>query len=191
VSEELENVGHCEGCGEIVLAEPFGGHTVAEPDKHGDPIPVPCGPIHLVRDISDENARLAAENEALRKELEQAREAIRWLYLLCQHYEQGVVATTGDPRGDGKIVVYGKDITTAVRASRSGERRVEGCSKCGSTEIATIYHRFEYDCGWSDKTKVDHEHLHRHCRGCSYDWCDPITLHAAAWTESEKGEEGK
>lgn len=53
----------------------------------------------------------------LRAELDAAREAIRWLYLLCQHYEQGVVAATGDPRGDGKVVIYGKDITGAVRAA--------------------------------------------------------------------------
>lgn len=59
--DDLEKVGHCEGCGEIVFQELHGGHTRAEPDKDGSPVPVQCGPVHLIRDVEDEaRARVAA-----------------------------------------------------------------------------------------------------------------------------------
>lgn len=47
----------------------------------------------------------------------------------------------------------------------------EMCCKCGSTNIATSWHKNKYQCahyvgGFSD----DSEHLHKTCRNCGYDW---------------------
>jgi hypothetical protein len=50
------------------------------------------------------------------------------------------------------------------------------CVKCGGTDISTRWDRHESDCTWSSRRDpgIDHEHLHRHCRTCSYGWGDPI-----------------
>jgi len=61
------------------------------------------------------------------------------------------------------------------------------CRKCGSTDIYTAYHKQGCSdpkcscaaCGWNDHAKRHTEHLHRHCRGCSWDWTEDV-LDAAA-----------
>lgn len=51
--------------------------------------------------------------------------------------------------------------------------RVLVCCKCGGTEIHTAWHRGDEDCLWGDRQKPRSEHLHYHCRRCSYDWTGP------------------
>lgn len=53
------------------------------------------------------------------------------------------------------------------------------CVKCRGTDISTTFHKGAgyYDgCGGSVKRRHsmrDGEHLHRTCRTCQWDWCDP------------------
>lgn len=52
------------------------------------------------------------------------------------------------------------------------------CVKCGGTDISTRWDGNKYDCTWSSRrdpgTQDGKEHLHRHCRNCSYGWGDPV-----------------
>lgn len=98
----------CPWCGET-LTDQIHNRQISHLIECGD---AANAEMHAARTDID---KLAEHAKALKFRLDEAEDAIRWLYLLCQHYEQGVVATTGDPRADGKIVVYGKDITSAVR----------------------------------------------------------------------------
>jgi len=56
------------------------------------------------------------------------------------------------------------------------------CAKCGGIDISTRWDRFQTSCSWASRREpgTDGEHLHRHCRNCSYGWGDPI----AALSES-------
>jgi len=48
------------------------------------------------------------------------------------------------------------------------------CIKCESQDIYRVWHRHKWDCGYSSKGfQFDGEHLHHHCRGCSYEWPTP------------------
>ena len=47
------------------------------------------------------------------------------------------------------------------------------CTKCGSKDISTTYHRNRNGCSFTQHNQDTNEHLHRTCRNCSYDWCDP------------------
>ncbi len=46
------------------------------------------------------------------------------------------------------------------------------CVKCGSEDIHTAWHKSGFDCLYGSNTSPHDEHLHRHCRGCGYDWAD-------------------
>lgn len=56
------------------------------------------------------------------------------------------------------------------------------CPKCGSKDIHTSYHAPGCSkescncnqCNYNDHSKEHDEHLHRYCRGCRYDWIDPV-----------------
>lgn len=58
----------------------------------------------------------------------------------------------------------------------------QACEKCGSVDIYTCYHAKGCNrekcsctrCGYNDHNKRRDEHLHRHCHGCSWDWCDDV-----------------
>jgi len=47
------------------------------------------------------------------------------------------------------------------------------CVKCGSADIHTAWHKWEWDCSYDFQQRyelVKGEHLHRHCRGCGFEW---------------------
>ena len=48
------------------------------------------------------------------------------------------------------------------------------CIKCGSENIVTTYQK-KLDSPLYQPCELDNygEHLHRHCRNCHYEWCDP------------------
>ena len=49
------------------------------------------------------------------------------------------------------------------------------CSKCGSGDINTQFHRamyFSQQCTWGSNAKSSAEHMHRSCRRCGYDWLE-------------------
>jgi hypothetical protein len=50
------------------------------------------------------------------------------------------------------------------------------CVKCGGTDISTRWDATWTDCTWSSRRDPGNqgEHLHRHCRNCSYGWGDPV-----------------
>ena len=51
-----------------------------------------------------------------------------------------------------------------------------GCIKCGSTDIATTWHEDKWACGYDSRQRfptMDGEHLHKHCRGCHFEWSIP------------------
>ena len=68
----------------------------------------------------------------------------------------------------------------AERAPRAGDGL--SCEKCGATDIHTTWHAGLYGdpvqsrCGYSDQDAKGQkgEHLHRFCRGCSFQWRDPV-----------------
>ena len=47
------------------------------------------------------------------------------------------------------------------------------CKKCAGKNIFVSWHRGVHDCGYSEKNKIDKEHLHYNCGNCHYDWCGP------------------
>ena len=52
----------------------------------------------------------------------------------------------------------------------------ESCIKCGSTDIATTWHEDKWACGYDSRQRfptMDGEHLHKHCRGCHFEWSIP------------------
>lgn len=49
------------------------------------------------------------------------------------------------------------------------------CEKCGNKDIATRYHLNSGKCLYEDLCRdFEGEHLHYHCRTCSYDWTGPV-----------------
>lgn len=56
------------------------------------------------------------------------------------------------------------------------------CSKCGSDDIGTTYHKQGCGkascscatCSYGSHAKSHDEHLHRFCRGCGFDWLDAV-----------------
>ncbi len=48
------------------------------------------------------------------------------------------------------------------------------CIKCGSEDIHTDWHENEHDCSFDDRMNRKifsiNEHLHYHCRNCSFAW---------------------
>ncbi len=64
--------------------------------------------------------------------------------------------------------------------------RSSSCPKCGSTDISMSYHKQGCsdlncscaECSWGSHHNQHDEHLHRHCRGCQYDWIDPVLVAA-------------
>lgn len=53
------------------------------------------------------------------------------------------------------------------------------CVKCGSREIVTTYHAtagglIPHACGYGAVVFSKHEHLHRHCGTCGFEWLDNV-----------------
>ena len=50
------------------------------------------------------------------------------------------------------------------------------CPKCNNADVSTQYIKYggRYGMPCQSAAEVDYrrEHLHRHCRGCSYEWCE-------------------
>ena len=92
--------------------------------------------------------------------------------------EEGCTVTV-DIGHDGKVVSV--DITMddeegdEIARSNGPESVKTRCSKCGEGDISTRHLeacdiRMDYNC----KAREEQEHLERHCRNCSYEWCEAI-----------------
>lgn len=70
---------------------------------------------------------------------------------------------------------------SVIECYGSGMKRMRSpkpkCVKCLSQDIYRAWHKDEWSCSYSDRTSgviIKDEHLHYHCRGCSYGWTGPI-----------------
>jgi hypothetical protein len=89
-----------------------------------------------------------------------------------------------DDDGDFQKVRTGKPVEAGgVEPAREPPLETPTCPKCKNTDIHRIYCTKEIHNYPSRKPDMKVEHFDFHCRGCSYEWCEAITIEEAGGVE--------
>jgi len=103
---------------------------------------------------------------------------MHWELLQTIYYFSSVIKCVGAWSVDCEValekartMVYNASTIPAMSDKADNNER---CVKCHSTDIHTAWHEDRYACPYPFRSRTllndPGEHLHKHCRGCGYEW---------------------